>query len=927
MASDTSLHQPDSGSSAPEVPGGPDAARVMVVSGDSALREGLLAVLCRAYAVVAFEDGVAALRAAQAEPFDLVLADTSATEQGGLLQGLRAAEPTATAAIIVLGAHEDDAAERAALAAGADAYLGAPFSHRELLAYVRANLALARVRREAARRERVLSEAAALVRQRLERILEGINDDFVMYDDEWRYVYVNEQAARSLGFPREQLIGRNIWELFPDAIGNLFYREMLRAKSERRDVAFEHYYEPWGKWIENRAYVMPNGMLLFSTDITERKRAEAALRESEQRFRLMADAAPVLIWISGVNRRFTWVNKQWLEFVGRPMADMLGNSWIEHIHPDDLERIVQIYNHAFDAREPFLTEYRLKRHDGEYRWMLVNGTPLYEAGGEFTGFIGSLIDITERKAAEEAMRLSEDRLRLALESADIGTWDFNPLTGELTWDPRSKELFGLGPDATVNYEVFLAGLHPDDREPMHEAVQRALDPASGGVYAVEYRTVGLEDGVERWIAANGQAFFDSSGRAVRFIGTVRDVTERRRAEELRAQQLEQERLLRAQAEEASRLKDEFLAIVSHELRTPLTAFLGYTQLLQRRTHDAAYVARTVEKLVRSAQDQAQIIEDLLDVSRIVSGKLRMEMRPTDLPAVVTAALDTVRPAVEAKGQQLIVELSPEASPVLGDANRLQQVVWNLLSNATKFTPAGGRIHVRLERSGRDVVLTVSDSGQGISPAFLPYVFDRFRQADSTSRRSQGGLGLGLAIVRQLVELHGGTVQVASPGVGQGATFTVCLPLISAGATAALPGEPGAGEEYPRELAGLRVLLVDDQPDILELLTEILAPCGTMVRAVATAREALELVRVWRPDVLVSDIAMPGEDGYWLINQVRALPPEEGGDTPAAALTAYVRVEERIKVLAAGFQLYVPKPVEPAELREVIARLARTATPD
>jgi CheY-like chemotaxis protein len=391
----------------------------------------------------------------------------------------------------------------------------------------------------------------------------------------------------------------------------------------------------------------------------------------------------------------------------------------------------------------------------------------------------------------------------------------------------------------------------------------------------------------------------------------------------------QEQVARAQAEEASRLKDEFLATVSHELRTPLTSFLGYAQLLQRRTYDEAYVTRTAEKLVRSAKNQAQIIDDLLDVSRAVSGKLRIEPRPIDLRPVIRAAIDTVRPAIDAKGLDLSTELQPEAGLISGDANRLQQVMWNLLANATKFTPAGGRIRVRLWRDAGQAVMTVSDNGQGISPAFLPYVFDRFRQADGTSQRSQNGLGLGLSIVRHLVELHGGVVEAASVGEGLGATFSVRLPLVAdaAGPAPRLPASAGDiarhVEAYPAELRGLHVLVVDDQPDILELIEEVLSPCGAVVRTALSACEGLALVRAWRPDVVVSDIAMPDHDGYWLIAQIRALAPDDGGGTPVAALTAYVRVEERLRVLTAGFQEYVSKPVDPDELRTVIANLART----
>jgi PAS domain S-box-containing protein len=386
----------------------------------------------------------------------------------------------------------------------------------------------------------------------------------------------------------------------------------------------------------------------------------------------------------------------------------------------------------------------------------------------------------------------------------------------------------------------------------------------------------------------------------------------------------QEQAARGQAEAASRLKDEFLATVSHELRTPLTAFLGYAELLQRRKRDEDYIARTIEKMVQSAKAQAALIEDLLDVSRIVSGKLRIEPVPIALTDVIHAALDTVRPAVEAKRLHVQRVLDAEDALVLGDANRLQQVVWNLLSNATKFTPPGGQITIRLALAGRYAELHVRDTGQGIHPDFLPYVFDRFRQADSSSQRPHGGLGLGLAIVRHLVELHGGTVEAASAGEGRGATFTVRLPLLGADATisqaaSAATDNPEKAERHA-PLGGLRALIVDDQPALLEVLAEILMAEGATVHTCSGAREALALLPAWQPDVLVSDIAMPQEDGYWLIEQVRRLEPAQGGETPAVAVTAYVRLEERLRVLRAGFQEYLPKPIEVSELRDVILRL-------
>jgi signal transduction histidine kinase/CheY-like chemotaxis protein len=397
-----------------------------------------------------------------------------------------------------------------------------------------------------------------------------------------------------------------------------------------------------------------------------------------------------------------------------------------------------------------------------------------------------------------------------------------------------------------------------------------------------------------------------------------------RASEERLQMLyAQEQAARGRAEEASRLKDEFLATVSHELRTPLTSFMGYAQLLLRRTHDAEYVNRTVDKMMRSAKAQAQLIEDLLDVSRIVSGKLRFQLDQIDLARVAQAAIDTLMPAVEAKSIRLHSDLPTGVGLILGDADRLQQVAWNLLSNAAKFTPAGGTISVRLAAENGAAQLAIADSGMGISADFLPFVFDRFRQADGTSNRAHGGLGLGLAIVRNIVEMHGGTVSVDSAGADQGATFTVRLPLgdserLPAGDEAARTS--GQAMRYPPELRGARILLVDDQADILDMLGEVLGDCGAELRLCANARDALDLVRSWQPAALVSDIAMPGEDGYWLIRAVRALPAEQGGGTPAVALTAYVRIEERVNVLAAGFNDYVPKPVETDVLLRALAQL-------
>jgi signal transduction histidine kinase len=417
---------------------------------------------------------------------------------------------------------------------------------------------------------------------------------------------------------------------------------------------------------------------------------------------------------------------------------------------------------------------------------------------------------------------------------------------------------------------------------------------------------------------------------------TREVAERKRAEAaLQAMYGELEALVRQrtaelsramrEAEEANRMKDEFLATLSHELRTPLNAMLGWAQVLRLGKLDPAASARALETIERNARAQAQLIADLLDVSRIITGKLRLDFQPVELRRIVESALDSVRPAADAKGIRLDVSLGPLASPVLGDADRLQQVAWNLLSNAIKFTPRDGAVEVRLRQNGASAEVRVSDTGAGIRPDFLPYVFDRFRQAESTITRSHGGLGLGLSIVRHLVELHGGTVEVQSEGEGKGATFSVLLPVRPAAVEPAGWVEAKASRPTPWErtdlLRGLLVLVVEDEEDTRELLTTALEQCGAEVDAVVSAAEALERLDGRLPDVLVSDLAMPDEDGYALIRKVRARPAERGGRVPAAALTAYARAEDRVRSLAAGFQMHVPKPIDPADLVSMVAALA------
>jgi signal transduction histidine kinase/CheY-like chemotaxis protein len=391
--------------------------------------------------------------------------------------------------------------------------------------------------------------------------------------------------------------------------------------------------------------------------------------------------------------------------------------------------------------------------------------------------------------------------------------------------------------------------------------------------------------------------------------------------------LVREREARSQAESISAMKDEFLATLSHELRTPLNAILGWAEMLRRGVKDEATLQRGLETIERNARAQAQLIEDLLDMSRIISGKVRLQVEAIEPVTFIEAALETVRPAALAKNIELARTLAPDACPVTGDPNRLQQVMWNLLSNAVKFTPAGGRVEVTLERANGEAVIRVTDSGIGIKPDFLPFVFDRFRQADASTTRHHGGLGLGLSIARQLVELQGGIIDVDSKGDGKGATFTLRFPLRRAAAPALQ--KPSAGSGAPSasaaafdaiDLAGLKVLVVDDVPDALELTSQVLAACGATVLVAASAQEALAMVESERPAVLISDIGMPDVDGFELLRRVRRLGAQRGGAVPAIALTAFTRQQDRVNALQAGFTAYVAKPVDAADLIATVAAL-------
>lgn len=524
-------------------------------------------------------------------------------------------------------------------------------------------------------------------------------------------------------------------------------------------------------------------------------------------------------------------------------------------------------------------------------------------------------ELTQRQQVEIELSESEAGLRLALEAAQMGTWDWNILTGQIQWSANMEALFGLQPgEFDGSYEMFVSRLHLEDRDRVLNAINHSV--VTGTEYNIEFRVI-YPDGQLRWAQSKGQVFYNEAGQAVRMAGVDLDITTSKQLQEDKEVLLRRAQAAREEAEAANLSKDEFLAVVSHELRSPLNAILGWARLLRTRELDKPTTERALETIERNTQTQVQLIEDLLDVSRMIRGDLQLTMTPVSLAALVEDSVNSLSLIAQAKQIHLNSIIIDSHCQILGDLSRLQQVITNLLTNAIKFTPQGGRVQICLEKEGSIAQIRVIDSGKGISKEFLPHVFDRFRRADSSTERLKDGLGLGLAIVTHLTRLHGGTVSASSPGVGQGATFTVTLPIFES-ISSALKSEPNPEITQQLPLADVRLLLVDDEVDSLELVEFALTESGATIKAVSGAAAALEVIEQFKPDILVSDIAMPQTDGYTLLNCIRE--KKQVGQIPAIALTAFAKEEDVKNSLYAGFQRHLTKPVEPTELIKAICEV-------
>lgn len=807
-----------------------------------------------------------------------------------------------------------------------------------------------------------MREALRQSEERMGALLRSITDGFMMIARDWRISSINAQAVTLLrpGDGAEApLPGRDLWLALPELRTPPFEPQLRHALEHRQSVDFELYHPPGKRWLEVRVHPTPEGLNCHLQDITARRAADDALRQSEEDLRALANAIPQLAWIAGPDGHMVWYNERWYAYTGStPPA--IGQTWPEVYDPACLPRMRARWRASLRTGQPFEMEFPIRGADGHFRWFLTRANPMRDSAGRPLRWFGTSTDVDQVKRAQEALREETTVLELlnSTGSALASTRDLHPLLREVTnaattisgarfgaflyhsgtaedGAPRIlRALSGQAPAAflELGHSLGTASLRSADlsRDPRHAP----YPAAAGGPPVRSFLAVPV---VARSGALLGNLYLGHpepdmfNERTQRIIGGIaaqaavaidnaRLYAAAQRAAEERKVLLDSERCARAEAERTSQLKDEFLATLSHELRTPLTAILGWAQVLRRGSRDEADLHRGLQTIERNAHAQARLIEDLLDMSRITSGKVQLEVRAVAPLAVVQAAIETVRPAADAKQIRIDTQIESDPGTVAGDASRLQQIIWNLLTNAIKFTPREGAVSVRLARAQGQLEITVSDSGIGIRPEFLAHVFERFRQADASATRRHGGLGVGLSIVKHLVEQHGGTVAAASEGEGRGARFTVRLPL--AGGSPPRPARhpdqlplPGMA---PPDLDGLRVLVVDDEADTRELITRILSDCHASVLPAACAAEALALLDSERPDVLVSDIGMPDMDGVELLERVRALGPARGGDLPAIALTAFVRPDDQSRALAGGFRAHLSKPVEPSALIAAVA---------
>ncbi|MDX1964367.1 MAG: PAS domain S-box protein [Pirellulales bacterium] len=745
----------------------------------------------------------------------------------------------------------------------------------------------------------------------------------------------------------------------------------------------------------------------------ERAQAESDLRASQERLVELANAMPQIVYVTDPSGSITFINQQWQIYTGQIGAT--SELTAQMIHPEDYPATLALWDTARTAKAPYSAQFRMRRYDGEFRWFLTRAVPVKNSNGEIDRWFGTSTEIHEQKRVEEELKSSSQRLVLALDSAQMGSWDWNILTNEVIWSEKTRELFGVPPDVPITFDLFESRLHPPDIEPNRQKTSEAL---STGEYESEFRVLHGNGGY-RWIGTRGRLLRDTQGKPLRMLGVVQDITERKQAvESLRErealfrtlgeavpdflwmsdgrgnpeyqnpawkkytgsthEELKQRgwdiihhpddiprlrqlwawalehgqaisveartrrydgeyrwfagrtvplkddagnvlkwvgtmtdihdlKMAEAALRDSARRKDEFLATLAHELRNPLAPLRNGLQLMKLAEHDQRLIAETRQLMDRQISHLVRLVDDLLDISRISQGKIELKVSSLKLAEIVRQAVETSRPLIEQMEHHLSVELPVEPISLSGDLTRLAQMLANLLNNAAKYTPRGGKIRLTATATPATVELTVSDNGVGIPAEMLPHVFEMFTQVDRSLEHSQGGLGIGLSLVRRMVELHGGKVTATSGGHGQGSSFTVFLPR---GSIAAAVGDPASAQEahhFPRQ----KILVVDDNTDAAESLALMLRMMGHTTQTAHDGRQALSVAEQFLPHVMILDIGMPHLNGFDAARHIRAAP--WGRDIILVALTGWGQPEDRFKSRAAGFDLHLVKPFQPEEL--------------
>lgn len=808
-------------------------------------------------------------------------------------------------------------------------------------------------------------------------IFDATPSPYLVLSSDLRIVAVNQAYLQATSTVREQILGRGIFDVFPDnpedpaADGVEKLRaSLLRVLHERRvdtmaiqkydirvegpdGVRFEerhwspvntpvfgrdgqvshivHRVEDVTEFVRAKAHTarmvsklddqaleieIANRRLREANETLERRVAmrteahrltEEKLRASELRFRLVADSIPQIVWIVDGQGHAIYFNKQWSAYVGgSPDSNIPENIADEFVHPDDRELTMQAWDRAFSRGQPFSVEHRLRSASGAYRWFLVRAEPYQDPQSGEVLWFGTSTDVHDRKLAEAALSAREEQLQLAIDAADMGEWDVDMTNDTIFWPARVKAMFGISADSAVTLNDFYEGVHPDDRERTFAAFSSAADPALRSQYEAEYRTVGKEDQVIRWVAAKGRGLFNESGDCIRIIGTAVDITKRKASEN--ALRDSEERL-----RHADRRKDEFLAMLAHELRNPLAPISAAAQLLEMTKLDEERVKRTSQIIGRQVRHMTSLVDDLLDVSRVTRGLVELENSRLDINQIVADAVEQVTPLIRTRHLQVELCLAPDATMLQGDRKRLVQVLANVLNNAAKYTQEGGKIQLRINVRISHVLIEVSDNGIGMEPDLMTRVFDLFAQAERSSDRSLGGLGLGLALVKSLVELHHGTVTCESAGLGKGSKFTICLPRLGSHEDRQGHGQSRTDRVPPTQ--SLHVMVVDDNIDAAAMLAMLLEASGHRVSVEHGAHEALQRAIDTEPEVCLLDIGLPGMDGNELARRLRRLPATSR--SLLIATTGYGQENDRNETKAAGFDHHLVKPIDIKQLFSIL----------